>query len=305
MSHDHNHAPSSLTSKDINRSFLMGIGLNVVYVLVELWYGFLQNSTSLLSDAVHNIGDISGLLLAFVAFRLQRVKAGKIFTYGYKKGSVLASFLNSVLLAFAIGAIAWEGLQHILKPSPVSGSVIMIVASIGIIINFSSALLFNKGKKDDLNIKAAYWHLMADALVSLGVVIAGLIMKLTGWYFVDGLVAILVTIVILVSTWSLFKDSLIGIMDGVPSSIDTNEITEHLIRIQGVENIHHLHIWSMSTNENALTCHVKMKEPSNWTKIKHQIKKELEEHNITHSTLEFEGIDDHCEDLGNLSRDVT
>ncbi len=297
MGHDHNHAPPSLTSNDINRSFMIGIGLNTLYVVVELWYGFIQNSTSLLSDAVHNIGDISGLLLAFIAFRLQRIKAGKIFTYGYKKGSVLASFLNSVLLAFAIGAIAWEGIHHIIKPNPVSGNVIMIVAAIGILINFGSALLFNKGKKEDLNIKAAYWHLMADALVSLGVVIAGLIMKLTGWYFVDGLVAILVAIVILVSTWGLFKDSLIGIMDGVPSSIDAEEIQNHLMEIEGIDNIHHLHIWSMSTNENALTCHVKVNQLSNWTKVKHQIKEELNEHNITHSTLEFEGIDDHCADL--------
>ena len=294
MAHSHNHTPPSLSSKDINRSFLIGIGLNVVYVIIELGYGYKIGSTALLSDAVHNIGDISGLLLAFLAFRLLRFKPNAVFTYGLKKGSVVASFLNSILLAFAIGAIAWQGFRNILHPTNINGNVVMIVAAIGIVINFSSALLFHKKKKDDLNIKAAYWHLMADALVSLGVVLSGFIIKYTGWNFIDGVTAILIAIVILISTWSLFKDSLIAMMDGVPASININEITEHLLSIKGVIGVHHIHIWSMSTSENAFTAHIVVNNLDDLSTIKKNIKEELMAHHITHNTLEFETTDEKC-----------
>ncbi|RMG83160.1 MAG: cation transporter, partial [Bacteroidetes bacterium] len=280
--HHHHHTPAALSNHEINRSFLLGIGLNVIYVAIELVYGWRHNSTALLSDAVHNMGDISGLLLAYAAFRFQKIKPGKIFTYGFKKASVLASFINSVLLAFAIGAIAWEGIQHILHPGPVSGTVVMVVAGVGIVINFGSARLFQKREKEDLNIKAAYWHLLADALVSLGVVVAGVIMKFTGWYWVDGVAALLVAVVILFSTWSLFKDSVIGILDGVPAQINLNEIKAHLLETEGVTDVHHIHIWSMSTNENALTCHVKIKDLNDLDSIKKRIKQTLRNHHITH-----------------------
>jgi cobalt-zinc-cadmium efflux system protein len=297
MSEHHHHHHTVASVNEINRSFIIGIALNVTYVIVELWYGWRNGATSLLSDAVHNIGDISGLVLALVAFRLQAIKPFKIFTYGFKKASVVASFINSVLLAFAIGAIAWEGIQHIINPSPVNGNVVMIVAFIGIIINFGSALLFRKKGENDTNIKAAYWHLMADALVSLGVVFAGLIIKYTGWYFVDGLTALIVAVVILFGTWSLFKDSIIGVLDGIPSNIDKQEIINHILEVDGVVDIHHMHIWGMSTNENALTCHVLVDKIENIATIKLHIKEELEEHNIKHSTLEFETADEDCEDL--------
>lgn len=293
--HHHHHTAASVN--DINRSFIIGIALNVTYVIIELWYGWRNDSTSLLSDAVHNIGDISGLVLALIAFRLQAIKPFKIFTYGFKKASIVASFVNSVLLAFAIGAIAWEGVLHIINPSPVNGNVVMIVAFIGIIINFGSALLFRKKGENDLNIKAAYWHLMADALVSLGVVFAGLIMKYTGWYFVDGLAALIVAVVILFSTWNLFKDSIIGVLDGIPSNIDKQEIINHILEVKGVVDIHHVHIWGMSTNENALTCHVKIDNLEKIPIIKEKIKEELVEHNIKHSTLEFETSEEECEDI--------
>jgi cobalt-zinc-cadmium efflux system protein len=294
MAHTHNHTPPSLNSNDINRSFLIGIALNAVYVIIELFYGWEIGSTALLSDAVHNIGDISGLLLAFLAFRLLRFKPNTLFTYGLKKGSIVASFINSILLAFAIGAIAWEGVRHILHPNHINGNIVMIVAAIGIVFNFSSALLFRKKKNDDLNIKAAYWHLMADALVSLGVVLSGLIIKYTGWNFVDGIAAILVALVILMSTWTLFKDSIVAMMDGVPTEINTDEITAHIKQVKGVTDVHHIHIWSMSTNENALTSHIVVKNLTEIPEIKATIKKELYEHHITHSTLEFEIKEEKC-----------
>jgi cobalt-zinc-cadmium efflux system protein len=296
MSVHHNHSHAQFSPDKISQSFLIGIGLNIAYVVVEFGYGFRINSTSLLSDAVHNVGDIFGLLLAFLAFRLQRVKSSKLFSYGFKKGSIVASFINSVLLAFAIGAIAWEGVYKIINPSPLNGSVIMWVASIGVVINFISALFFKKNQKTDINIKAAYWHLMADALVSLGVVLSGVIIYFTDWYAIDGAAAILIAVVVLFSTWRLFKDSAIAIMDGVPAAVDSDEIKKHLLEVKGVIDIHHLHIWGMSTNENALTAHVLIDDLARLSEIKKALKAELEEHGIKHSTLEFELAEEKCEE---------
>lgn len=293
----HNHAHNITSSKQINRSFLIGIGLNVVYVVVEMVYGFQQNSTALLSDAVHNIGDISGLLLAFVAFKLLKVKPTSTFSYGLKKGSIVASFINSILLAFAIGAIAWEGFHKIINPSPLSGSIIIWVASIGVIINFLSAILFRKIQKEDLNVKAAYWHLMADALVSLGVVISGVFIHYYHWYALDGITSVIVAAVVLYSTWHLFKDSFIAILDGTPASIDKDEIIRHLLRVAGVKNIHHVHIWGISTSENSLTAHIVIDNPENIPLIKSAIKEELKEHHIAHSTLEFELTEENCTEI--------
>lgn len=293
---EHNHSHGIQSSSDVNRAFIIGIGLNVLYVIIEVVYGWQQNSTALLSDAVHNIGDISGLILALIGFRLQKVKATKQFTYGLKKGSIVASFINSVLLAFAIGAIAWEGVQKIIEPSPISGSVIIWVASVGVVINFISAILFRKKQAEDINIKAAYWHLMADALVSLGVVLSGILIYYFSWYILDGITSIIIAVVVLFSTWRLFKDSIIAIMDGIPSSIDKTEILEHIKEINGVKDIHHLHIWGMSTSENALTAHIVLNDFENLPTIKQQLKEELKEHNIVHSTLEFEILSENCQE---------
>ena len=292
MEHNHNHTITS--PNDINRSFILGIILNVIYVIIEIIYGWQNNSTSLLSDAAHNVGDISGLLLAFLAFKLQVVKPSKLFSYGFKKGSIVTSFINSILLAFAIGAIAWEGVHKIMNPSPLSGTVIMWVALVGVVINFISAMLFKKNQKEDINIKAAYWHLMADALVSLGVVASGIVIHYFHWYALDGITAIIIAVVVLFSTWGLFKDSAIAILDGVPASVDSKEIIEHLLEVKGVLNIHHLHIWGISTNENALTAHIQIEDVNQLPRIKKALKEELEEHNIKHSTLEFELLEENC-----------
>ena len=292
MAHNHSHTITS--SNEINRSFMIGIALNVSYVIVEIIYGFRNNSTSLLSDAAHNVGDVSGLLLAFLAFKLQTIKPSKIFSYGLKKGSIVTSFINSILLAFAIGAIAWEGVHKILNPSPLSGITIMWVALMGVVINFVSALLFKRNQKEDLNIKAAYWHLMADALVSFGVVISGIVIQYTNYYALDGIMAIVIAIVVLFSSWSLFKDSAIAILDGVPNTINTEEIAVHLLEVKGVISVHHIHIWGISTNENALTAHVVVDNLQKLPQIKASLKEELEEHNINQSTLEFEIVEENC-----------
>lgn len=292
MTHNHSHSISS--SSEINRSFMIGIILNVSYVIVEIIYGWQINSTSLLSDAAHNVGDISGLLLAYLAFKLQAIKPSKIFSYGLKKGSIVTSFINSILLAFAIGAIAWEGVYKITNPSPLSGKTVIWVALMGVVINFISAMFFKKNQKDDLNIKAAYWHLMADALVSLGVVLSGVLIHYFHWYVLDGITAIVIAIVVLFSTWRLFKDSAIAILDGVPSDINPLEIKSHLMEIHGVKDIHHIHIWGISTNENALTAHVLITDLEEIPHLKKELKEELIEHNIKHSTLEFELFSEAC-----------
>ncbi len=292
MLHRHTHTPPS--PHDVNQSFMTGILLNAAYVVIEIVYGLKNDSTALLSDAAHNVGDISGLLLAFLAFRLQKIKPSKLFSYGYKKGSIVTSFINSILLAFAIGAIAWEGVHKIMNPNPVNGKIIMWVALIGVFINFTSALFFKKNQKKDLNIKAAYWHLMVDALVSLGVVASGITIYYTQWYALDGIIALGISVVVLLSTWSLFKDSAIAILDGVPASVDTDEIKIHLMGVNGVVNVHHLHIWGISTNENALTAHVQIADMNRIPEIKKAMKAELEDHYISHSTLEFEVIEENC-----------
>lgn len=292
----YNHSHTITNPNEINRSFIIGIALNAVYVVVEIFYGLQNNSTSLLSDAAHNVGDISGLLLAFLAFRLQKIKPSKIFSYGLKKGSIVASFINSVLLAFAIGAIAWEGFQKILIPSPLSGSIIIWVASVGVVINFISALLFREKQKEDINIKAAYWHLMADALVSLGVVVSGILIHYFQWYALDGITSVIIAVVVMYSTWQLFKDSTIAILDGTPASVDKEEILTHLRKIAGVKDIHHLHIWGISTSETAITAHIMIENLEHIPQIKNAIKEELKDHNIPHSTLEFELSGENCQE---------
>lgn len=264
--------------------------------MIEIVFGLQQNSTALLSDSVHNIGDISGLVLAFIAFRLQKFHATKKFTYGLKKGSIIASFINSVLLAFAIGAIAWEGIRKIGEPNQINGSVVIWVASVGVVINFISAILFRKKQKEDMNIRAAYWHLMSDALVSLGVVLSGILMFYFNWFILDGITTVMIAIVVLFSTWRLFKDSLVAILDGVPANLSKDEIVDHLKEISGVVGIHHLHIWAMSTSENALTAHVVLNDFDKLPTIKSQLKEELKSHQIAHGTLEFELISENCKE---------
>jgi cobalt-zinc-cadmium efflux system protein len=178
----------------------------------------------------------------------------------------------------------------------VNGTIVIWVASFGIVINFGSALLFKKKQKEDINVKAAYWHLLADALVSLGVVVAGVLIHYTQWYFIDGVTAIIIAMVILYSTWDLFKDSMIAVLDGVPSGISIAEIRNHLLEIPNVLDVHHIHIWSISTNENAITCHVKIENMNQFIDTKKIIKEELEEHHILHSTIEFEAQEEQCKD---------
>ena len=291
--HHHHHAHATAQNKHI---VLIAAIINLLFVIIEAGVGFWQNSLSLLSDAGHNLSDVFSLLLVLVAIRLAQVASDNKHTYGYKKSSVLISLLNAVLLLIAVGAIMVEAIRKFKNPDPINGEVISWTATIGILINGATALLLMKGQKEDLNIKGAFLHMAADTLVSVGVVISGVIIIFTGWTMVDPIMSLIIAAVILVGTWDLLHESLRLSMDAVPESIDLPEIEHHMKEVDHVLDVHHLHIWALSTTENALTAHVVVDDLTAIPEVKHALKEELEEHNITHSTLEFEDSAHPCED---------
>jgi len=300
--HDHTHAghshgPVVLTS--INRALIIGAILNAAYVAVEFVLGFYYHSLALVADAGHNLSDVASLLLSLLAFRLARVRQTPSFTYGYRKSTVLASLTNAVILLITIGAILWESIQRFRHPEPVAGGAVAWVAGLGLVVNTVSALLFFKDKEHDLNVKGAYLHLAADALVSLGVVVAGIVISYTGWVWLDPIIGIVVAVVIMGSTWRLLTDSLRLSMDGVPVGIDMAAVLADLRAIAGVQDVHHVHIWAMSTSENALTAHLVLQPDLSDEQIvalKHEARHQLEHRNISHATLETETVaQDDCE----------
>ena len=296
MEHHHDHSHKPLTN--LNRAFIIGISLNLFYVIVQIVVGLHINSLSLLSDAGHNFLDVAGLALSLLAFKLTKIKANDRYTFGYRKSSILVSLLNAVVLLMSIGAIAYEAILRFKYPEPLPGKTIAIIAAIGIFINAGSAFLFFNDKDHDMNVKSAFLHLMSDALVSMGLVFGGIIMYYTGLYWIDPLLSIIICIVILASTWSLLKDSLKLSLDGVPEGIKMEEVTTKVKQIKGVLDFHHVHIWAISTTENALTGHlVVSSNTSNDTinTIKHELKHQLEHLEIHHVTIETEFDDKPCE----------
>ena len=289
-SHGHNHTITSL-----NKAFIVGIVLNLVFVLVEFGAGFYFDSLALLSDAGHNLSDVVSLVLALLAFRLAKVKANSRYTYGYKKSTVLVSLLNAVILPVAVGGILVESINKLQHPEEVPGGAIAWVAGVGVVINAFTAFLFMKDKEKDLNVKGAYLHMAADTLVSVGVLVAGLIIRQTGWYIIDPIIGIIIAIVILISTWDLLHDSIRLSLDGVPVGIDSEKVKELISQIPGVKDIHHMHIWAISTTENALTAHIVIDNLNNMESLKHEIKHTLEHCDIHHATLEFESRKEHCD----------
>lgn len=286
--HAHSHAPAP---SQLNRAFLIGIGLNLMFVTVEAAAGIATGSLALLSDAGHNLSDVASLGLSLVAFRLARIPPSSRYTYGYRKSTILISLLNAVILLVAVGAIGYEAVRRLQHPVPLLGGTVAIVAGVGIVVNTVSALLFLKDKDKDLNVKGAYLHLVADALVSLGTVIAGLIMLYTQWYWIDAVVSLVVMIVIVYGTWGLMTASLRLSMDGVPEGITVEKVQEQARGIRGVVDMHHVHIWAVSTTENALTAHVLIEDGLSGPevdRVKHDLKHLLESLNIVHATLETE-----------------
>lgn len=296
MAHDHAHHHHDHTQRisSLNRAFVVGIVLNLAFVAVEATVGLWYGSLGLLSDAGHNLSDVASLMLAMLAFRLAQVRPTPRFTYGYKKSTVLISLLNSVILLVAVGVIVAECISRIRHPAPLEGGAIAWTAGVGVAINAFTAWLFMKDKDKDLNVKGAYLHMAADALVSVGVVISGLVISWTGWSVVDPIVGLVVAVVIVISVWSLTRDSLHLSLDGVPRSIELEDVERAMCAVDGVAAVHHIHIWAISTTENALTAHVVLRDVACMAEVKRMLKEALRERGIGHATLEFESGTECC-----------
>jgi len=296
-SHHHDHHHHSVVLTQVNTAFIVGITLNFLFVLIEAIVGLSIHSLSLLSDAGHNLADVGSLALSLLAFRMLKVRANENYTYGYRKTSILVALFNSMVLMVSIGAIMYEAAHRFLNPEPMPGKTIAIVAGIGILINATTALMFLRDKDKDLNIKSAYFHLMSDALVSFGLVVGGIIMFYTQWFWIDSALSMLVAFVILFSTWKLLKDSLRLSMDGVPENIHLDHIKATALKIAGVKDLHHIHIWAISTTENALTAHLVLQQEitiEQEQQIKHELKHQFEHQSIHHITLETERENETC-----------
>jgi cobalt-zinc-cadmium efflux system protein len=295
----HGHSHGHVTElRSVNTAFYIGIILNLVFVIIEATVGLIIHSMSLLSDAGHNLADVASLGLSLFAYRMMKVKSNTVYTYGYKKTTVLVALLNGGILLISIGAIFYESIHRLIVPEPVRGSTISIVAAIGIVINGITALLFFRNKENDLNIKSAFLHLLSDAVVSAALVVGGMLILYTNWYWIDPLLGILVALVIVYSTWSLLSDSLRLSLDAVPQGIDLRAVKSAIEKIAGVQDFHHIHIWALSTTENALTGHVVLKKEigiESQEKIKNEIKHQLLHLNIQHVTLETETETQACE----------
>ncbi|MFZ5749315.1 MAG: cation diffusion facilitator family transporter [Pseudomonadota bacterium] len=251
--HHHDHAPA-----DFGRAFAIGTVLNLGFVAIEGTAGFLTDSVALLADAGHNLSDVLGLLIAWGGAELAKRPASKRFTYGLRGSSILAALANALLLLFAVGAIAWESIGRLADPPPINGVAVMAVAGVGILVNTATALLFASGRKGDINVRGAFLHMAADAAVSAGVVIGGGLILLTGSEWIDPAVSLLIVAVILWSTWGLLRDSVGMALQAVPPGIDADRVARALAALPGVERVHDLHIWPMSTTESALTAHLVM-----------------------------------------------
>ena len=261
--HDHAHGHGHHHHVDPNsnrRAFALAISLNTMFVAIEFTYGFIANSTALMADAGHNLSDVLGLALAWGAAMLARRAPNRHYTYGLRSSSILAALGNALLLMVACGAIGWEAVQRFSEPAPVAGWTVSIVALVGVAVNGISAWLFMAGSKDDLNIRAAYQHMAADAAISLGVVASGAAIMYTGWAWIDPAVSLVIVVLIVLSTWALLRESLRMVLAAVPSNVDPHEVRQFLEDRPGVSDTHDLHIWAMSTTETALTAHLVMPE---------------------------------------------
>ncbi|MFO7574252.1 MAG: cation diffusion facilitator family transporter [Bacteroidales bacterium] len=285
-------------SARVNRAFIFGIGLNLAFTAVEFAAGLKYDSLALLSDAAHNLSDVGSLLIALAAYRLSKIAATKRFTFGFGKSTILASLVNAVILLIVTGGILAEAIKRFAEPRPTDGVVIIIVAGIGIVINSVSAALFFRDKKSDLNMKGAFLHLVIDAVVSLGVVISGIVIHFTGWLVIDPVISIVIAVIIIVSTWNLFRESLRLTADAVPAGIRHDEVVDTIRSVEGVEEVHHVHIWAISTTLNSLTAHLVVSaglSAKEIATIREIVRERLGKQGIGHVTIETETAEDNCE----------
>ena len=280
----------------LNAAFIAGIALNAIYVAVEAVYGFLYDSMGLLSDAGHNLSDVASLVIAMVAFRLMTHKPDIRHTYGYKKFTVQASFINALLLYAAVGAILVGAISKLMHPTAVNGDTIAWVAATGVVVNGVTAWLFMKDKNRDMNVKAAYLHMAADTLVSLGVVVSGIVIHFTGWYVLDPIVGIVIALVIAWSTRGLLAESTRLSIDAVPKSMDMNALERAILSVDGVKSIHHLHVWPLSTTEVAMTGHVIITDVNRLNYIIASVRSKSRQHGVSHPTVEAETETPHIDD---------
>jgi cobalt-zinc-cadmium efflux system protein len=284
MSHDHKHEMSNY-----NRAFMIGVILNVIFVVVEAGYGIVAGSLALIADAGHNLSDVFSLLLAWGASLLAPKRPTQKRTYGFRRVTILASLLSALLLLVALGGIAWESVGRFFNPQPVKGIIIIIVAAIGVVINSITALLFISGKEHDLNIKGAYLHMAADAGVSLGVVIAGIAIMITGWLWLDPAISIFIVVIVLIGTWGLLRNSVNLSIDAVPEGIDISELKDYLTSLKNVSCIHDLHVWPLSTTETALTAHLVTTQDLMDNTFLIEIQQHLhDQFGIEHATIQIE-----------------
>jgi len=290
MAHDHAHEMPSH-----NRAFALGVALNVAFIIVEVIYGITAGSLALLADAGHNITDVMGLFLAWGASALATKPPTWTHSYGYRRGTILAAMASAMLLFVAICGITWEAIQRFQSPEATHGATIIVVAAIGVVINAATAALFIRGQHEDLNIKGAFLHMAADAAVSLGVVLAGVGMIYTGWLWLDPAMSLIIAIVILWSTWGLFRDSFNLAMDRVPEGISMAEISNHIKSQDGVEEIHDLHVWAVSTTETVMTAHLVMPNGADDCFLNRLSREMNEQFGIGHSTIQIETCGEDCQ----------
>jgi cobalt-zinc-cadmium efflux system protein len=283
MAHDHDHTPANH-----GKAFIIGIILNTAYVVVEIIYGLISHSSALLADAGHNAGDVLSLGFSWGALAFALKKPSPNYTYGLKRMSILSSILNGLILLVTMGIIAGDAIHKLQHIEKVNENIVMWVAGVGIIINGVTALLFMKGQKEDLNIKGAFLHMAADAGIALGVLIAGLIIKFTGYYWLDPAVCFVVILVVVWETWGLLKDSVNLALDAVPENINLKEVTDYLSSVKGVKAVYDLHIWGMSTTQTALSVHLLIPENKGEDDVIDEIKDQLHERfEITHPTIQI------------------
>lgn len=285
MPHNHQHSGPA----NVNRAFAIGIALNLGFVGIEVFYGIVSGSLALIADAGHNLTDVFSLIIAWVASYLAKRKPTERLTYGLRRATILSPLFSAILLLMAMGAMAWEALVRLAEPAVVQGGTMIIVALVGVIINAATAMLFMKGQKRDLNIKGAYIHMLADAAVSIGVVLAGIAIMLTGKVWLDPVISLVIVLIIIHGTWSLLTDSLQLAVDAVPENINPTEVRNYLLSLPGVTSLHDLHIWGMSTTESALTAHLVVTDKKTDDDFLRRITRELHQnYGIGHSTIQVE-----------------
>jgi len=286
--HDH-HDHSHINPNNHGNAFGIAIFLNIIYVVVEFAYGFLANSAALVADAGHNLSDVLALILAWGASILARKAPNERFTYGLRSTSILAALFNAMFLLVVCGGIAWEAFLRLSNPPIIEETMVILVSGVGILINGFSAFLFIKGSKEDINIRGAYLHMAADAAISLGVMLAGIAMMFTGWYWLDPIVSQVIVVIIVIGTWGLLRQSVQLALNAVPAGIDVRTIDTYLRNCSGVIDIHDLHIWGISTTESALTVHLVMPDGYPGDAFMDDIMQTLTTHfNIHHSTIQIE-----------------